>query len=96
MTLSNTEYRQLVALVRKADDSQLTQTFKVMKERRNQLSRMATAQLTRGVKVTFKPRKTKPAVTGIVEKVNSKTVTVGQCSDGIQWRVPGNMLTVVK
>ena len=46
-----------------------------------------------GMQVTFKPRKTKPAVTGTVVRVNTKTITVENCSDGKGWRVPPHMLS---
>lgn len=41
-----------------------------------------------GDRVVFKPRKTKPEVTGTIKSINGKTYTIVNCSDnGPGWRI---------
>jgi hypothetical protein len=44
-----------------------------------------------GDKVEFDGRRGR-LITGTVERVNQKTVSVTNCSDGRSWRVPGSLL----
>lgn len=70
---------------------------KAITSQREQAHKSAKADLMIGMCVTFNPRKTKPAVTGIIKSINDKTVTIVNCSDGPRgWRVPADMLTAIE
>jgi len=92
MSLTAKEVREIRSILERCDMEDLRLVHRLMKTRQDSIGRMSIATLRRGAKVKFKPRKRGGYVTGVVEKVNQKTVTIGKCSDGKIWRVPGTML----
>lgn len=93
MSLTAKDVRELRAILDRCEMEDLRHVHNLIKARQEYIGRANISMLRRGKKVKFRPRKTGGYVTGVIEKVNRKTVTVGECSDGKIWRVPGTMLT---
>lgn len=73
-------------------DAELTSIGDAIRFARSQLTKRATGSLVVGTKVKFTSSRTGGTVIGTVQKVNRKFIIV---RDGMMnWRVPGNMLTV--
>lgn len=100
MALTGTELDMIQLLIARANDTQRqfiksmidvdVSNIKVTDHGTGFLAAMPSAQgqLKVGDKVRFKPRKTKPEVTGTIKSINGKTYTVVNCSDnGPGWRI---------
>jgi hypothetical protein len=94
MTLESADVKTLRALLDKCDSEDLNLVVNLLKARRDSITRMTTATLTRGKTVRFIGRRG-VTVTGTVEQINQKTVIV-KATDGAKWRVAGSLLEVVK
>lgn len=96
MTMTPAKYSKLSEVLNGCDNADIDAIFNVLKARRKELAIVASVEFSVGNKVTFKPRKTKPAVTGTIERINSATVSVTDCDDGGPgWRVPASILSLV-
>lgn len=94
MALTDKDVRALREILDRAESKDLDLVLNLLKARRDSIGRMNTATLGRGRKVKFKGRRG-VIVTGTVEKVNRKTVTV-RADSGQLWRVDGSLLEEVK
>ena len=89
--MASTNYRNALASISTiTDTAELTALFRAVKEQRRKLDARATFTLQVGDKVSF-DAKTRGIITGTVEKVNHKTVSV-MSSTGIRWKVSASML----
>lgn len=97
------EMTTLTELIRKASDSQLRSMISALAaEIATDISadlKPTGGKVRVGSIVQFKPRKTKPAITGTVVRINGQSLTVENCtgwSAGARgWRIPPHMATVV-
>lgn len=95
MNLTASQMNQIKAAIAMAAPEQLRELEAAVRNTRKKVA-LSNLELTIGARVRFKPRKTKPTVEGTVERINSKTVTVVDCTDGGPgWRVPAEVLTVI-
>jgi hypothetical protein len=74
-------------------NDQLDSVIMAVKYRRSQLSKEIKRSITLGDRVKFYSTKRQQTITGTVEKVAVKYVTVN--AGQLRWRVPANMLEVV-
>lgn len=96
MALSNEQVLQLEEMIKQADMAQLRNITLAVQSATLAMNGKVKGSLRIGAQVRFKPRKTKPEVTGNIERINGKTVTITNCSDGERgWRIPPHMLTVI-
>jgi len=94
MSLTAKDVQSLRTVLEKCDNDDLTLVVNLLKARRDSIGRMNTATLRRGARVKFTGRRG-VVVTGTVEKVNRKTVTVRAEGGGL-WRVAGSLLEAVQ
>lgn len=74
-------------------NDQLNSIIAAVKFRRSQLTKTNKRQLTVGTSVRFTNSRTGHTVTGTVEKIAIKYVTVRESARGL-WKVPANMLEI--
>lgn len=91
--ITDTEMKMLELLVSRCDDTQMA-FLKVLigttqaPQVRDYAGLPNVVALKVGDMVIFKPRKTKPAITGRIKSINEKTYTIEKCSDnGPGWRI---------
>ena len=97
MSLNATEVNILMTLLEKAGPSDISAVQAVLKGKSFSAPTptVTNNDLRVGLKVQFTPGKRQP-ITGTIVRINSKSITVENCSDGsYRWRVSPTMLTVV-
>jgi hypothetical protein len=81
-------------------NDQLDSIISAIKFRRSEISKSVKRSISKGATVNFYSSKRGTSITGIVEKVAVKYVTVREDKPGsftsMLWRVPANMLTVAE
>lgn len=80
-----------VELIYQMDMDQLNQVVEAIKLKRTHLAKQTARSIVRGDVVSFTGKRGE-LVTGVVTKVNPKTVIV-KAKSGIQWRVTASLLT---
>lgn len=87
--LTAQEMKQLRDLVNKTSMSDLQSLVGVFNARQSALASLATARFSTGDRVSFDAKGRR--VTGVITKVNRKTVAV-KADDGRNWKVVSNLL----
>ncbi len=85
---------EAIQMIHRMDMAELARAVEAIKLRRTNLARQKTAQLMVGDRVSFAGRRGM-TVTGVVSKVNLKTVQVKQDNAFTTWKVPASMLKIL-
>lgn len=93
MAINDKDVRAIREILDRCDNDDVNLVIKLIKARRDAITRMNTATLGRGRRVRFTGRGNR-IVTGTVEKVNRKTVIV-KGDDNVTWKVAGSLLEVI-
>lgn len=88
----DTNLRSLINGIKTRDE--LNEVIEIIKEKSNQLKRVAMAGFFKGDKVRFFSSKRGKIITGTVTKINSTTIAVNAGDDGT-WRVSAGLLTKI-
>ncbi len=96
MALTVADSKELMALIGKMNATEAKNMARLLND---VVEAEAGKSIRVGDTVSFKPRKTKPTITGVVKRISGKTCTIVDCTGwsagGPGWRIPHHMLTVV-
>jgi phage gpG-like protein len=87
MSLSQELKKQLFALPREDID----EAWGILRQAASRLAQEATMNFRRGQKVSWDSRKRGETMSGVIEQINQRTITV-KVHGGARWRVSADML----
>jgi len=92
--MEKSDWDAFSGLLDKTDDDSLTRMARMINTRRSYLDKIAARRLTIGDPVAFKSRGM--SYSGVVKKINPKTIIVEMGGGGVPWKVDASLLRPVE